>query len=75
MGDIGQKFLNWYNDLADTIIAWEVEQIGKGVTWLLSTVFSNMDVVLPTLGLISLFVFKPTRTYAFGSLALGLLFL
>ena len=75
MGEFGQKALNWFNDLADTIVGWEIEQIGKGVTWLLSTVFSNMDIVLPTLGLISLFILKPTRPYAFGSLALGLLFL
>lgn len=72
---MGEKLLEGYNNLADIIVGWEVEQIGGLLSGLIQSAITNMEILLPLLGLVSLFIFKPTRYFAIGSLVLGLLLL
>lgn len=75
MSDLGQKMLDGYNQLADKIVGWEIEQLSKAVTNYIQFGLTNLDTLLPLLGIVGLFVFKPTKPFAIGSLVAGILLL
>lgn len=61
------------NYVADVVVEWEVEQLGKLIAVLIETAIVHMDFILPLAGIIALFKFKPTKPFAWGTIIIGLL--
>lgn len=71
MKELGQKLLEEYNQLANVIVGWEAEQLNQIISVFLQKALLNLDILLPFFGLVGLFVIKPTRPFAIGSLIVG----
>jgi len=71
MESISQILLDKYNAFADKAVGWELDKLQELLSWIFKNMFLNMDLLLPMSGLISLFMFRPTRWFAIGSLILG----
>lgn len=73
MNELGQKLLDGYNKFSDVVIEWEIEQLNKIVFELLQFTFLNLDLLLPILWFVVLYLFKTTRPFVIGTAALGIL--
>jgi len=55
--------INQYEHAGETIWGWLFNQL----------ILKNWAVLLPLIGIVALFIFKPTRWFAMGALLIGIL--